>query len=475
MQAEWEQVPASAEPFGPFHEPLRWARGCGLARILPGGAGGALCPQVGAGQARGPARRRGCGERAGWPPPWPDSPCPRLPRAHPDRFFGFSPPALGAAAAEEAEDTAGDGRVPEIAAAMSQPPAGGAAAEPRLHPEGSSGRKQPRASSPARARDTAPRPPPGAAKPAPSAAKAASARPPPGPAPRAARGRAAEKPSRGAVQPGPGAEPPPAAAGRGAAAAAAAEEPLPPPGAAEEAPPAGSGGGEREGAAAPPPKQWRGKAGRSPLKGAGEAAPAPPSSSGAGKGRGAAAGGGGYWKEGCLQSELIQFHLRKGLAAAAQMQTKGSNHSSSSGSASSAASAASAAAAPAEPPPAASASSPAAMAAAGAEGLRQGEEGGDGRSCGPEGALSPHLQEEMEEEMEKLREENESLKVRGRRGGGGGGEPGSGGGRAVSRRPRREGPSRPPSLSAGALEAALRWLCRGAWGQRRFPASLRCL
>uniref|UniRef100_A0A8B9E995 SOGA coiled-coil domain-containing protein n=1 Tax=Anser cygnoides TaxID=8845 RepID=A0A8B9E995_ANSCY len=35
---------------------------------------------------------------------------------------------------------------------MSQPPAGGAAAEPRLHPEGSSGRKQPRASSPARAR-----------------------------------------------------------------------------------------------------------------------------------------------------------------------------------------------------------------------------------------------------------------------------------------------------------------------------------
>nr|XP_041571086.1 protein SOGA3 isoform X2 [Taeniopygia guttata] len=313
--------------------------------------------------------------------------------------------APGAAAAEEAEDTAGDGRVPEIAAAMSQPPAGGAAAEPRLHPEGSSGRKQPRASSPARARDAAPRPPPAAAKAAPAAAKATSARPPPGQAPRAARGRGAEKPARGAVQPGAGAEPPPsAAAGRGAAAA---EEPLPPPGAAEEAPPAGGGGGEREGAAAPPPKQWRGKAGRSPLKGAGEAAPAPPSSSGAGKGRGAAAGGGGYWKEGCLQSELIQFHLRKGLAAAAQMQTKGTNHSSSSGSA---ASAASAAAAPAEPPPAASASSPAAMAAAGAEGLRQGEAEGDGRSCGPEVALSPHLQEEMQEEMEKLREENESLK-----------------------------------------------------------------
>ncbi|KAM9241013.1 microtubule cross-linking factor 3 [Leptosomus discolor] len=311
---------------------------------------------------------------------------------------------------------------------MSQPPAGGAAAEPRLHPEGSSGRKQQRASSPARARDNPPRPPPAAAAaaapsrvPAAAAAKAASARPPPGQAPRAARGRAAEKPPRsaappGAVQPGAGAEPPPAAAG---GKAAAEEQPPPPrsaePRTAEEAPPAGGGGGggEREGAVAPqpppPPKQWRGKAGRSPLKGAGEAAPAPPSSSGAGKGRGAA-GGGGYWKEGCLQSELIQFHLRKGLAAAAQMQTKGSNHSSSGSASSASSSSSSAAAAPAEPLPAASASSPSAMAAAGAEGLRQGEEGDGGRNGTPEGALSPQLQEEMQEEMEKLREENESLK-----------------------------------------------------------------
>ncbi|XP_030800609.1 protein SOGA3 [Camarhynchus parvulus] len=254
---------------------------------------------------------------------------------------------------------------------MSQPPAGGAAAEPRLHPEGSSGRKQPRAASPARARDAVPRPPPSAAKTAPGAAKTASARPPPGQAPEPPAA-APPRSRRGELS-----SPAPVLNRRG-------------------------GGGEREGAAAPPPKQWRGKAGRSPLKGAGEAAPAPPSSSGAGKGRGAAAGGGGYWKEGCLQSELIQFHLRKGLAAAAQMQTKGSNHSSSSGSAASAASAAAA--------PAASASSPAAMAAAGAEGLRQGEAEGDDRSCGPEVALSPHLQEEMQEEMEKLREENESLK-----------------------------------------------------------------
>uniref|UniRef100_A0A8C3GEN1 SOGA coiled-coil domain-containing protein n=1 Tax=Cairina moschata TaxID=8855 RepID=A0A8C3GEN1_CAIMO len=306
---------------------------------------------------------------------------------------------------------------------MSQPPAGGAAAEPRLHPEGSSGRKQPRASSPARARDAPPRPPPAAARAPPAAAAAAASsskpgsgapRPPPGQAPRGGRGRAAERPGRGAappgaVQPGAGAEAPPAA------------EP------GEEAPPAGGGGGERErereGAAAPqpqpqpppppPPRQWRGKAGRSPLKGAGEAAPAPPSSSGAAKGRGAAGGGGGgFWREGCLQSELIQFHLRKGLAAAAQMQTKGSNHGSGGpGPGAASASASPAAAASAEPPPASSASSPSAMAAAaGAEGLRQGEAGGGGRSGTPEGSLSPQLQDEMQEEMEKLREENESLK-----------------------------------------------------------------
>ncbi|XP_021247673.1 protein SOGA3 [Numida meleagris] len=285
---------------------------------------------------------------------------------------------------------------------MSQPPAGGAAAEPRLHPEGSSGRKQQRASSPARARDTAPRPPPPAAASrappaASSAVKTGAARPPPGQSARAARGRAAEKQPRsaalpGAVHPGAGAEAPPAACGK-----AAAEEPV------EEAPPAGGGAGEREGAVAPPPRQWRGKAGRAPPKGAGEAASAPPSSAVAGKGRGAAGGGGGYWKEGCLQSELIQFHLRKGLAAAAQMQTKGSNHSASAATAASCTTAASV-----EPPSAVPASSPSAMAAAGAEGLRQGEAGG--RSGTPEGSLSPQPQDEMQEEMEKLREENESLK-----------------------------------------------------------------
>lgn len=173
------------------------------------------------------------------------------------------------------------------------------------------------------------------------------------------------------------------------------------PGAGEQQPPPG-GEGEREGAPAPPqpppPKSWsRGKAGRPLQKGGGEAAAAPPSSCGAGKGRALAGGGGGggYWKEGCLQSELIQFHLRKGLAAA-QMQSKGSNQNNGGASA-------------AEQPQRASpsSSSPSPMAPAGAE-------EGNGRDGAPEGAssLNPRQQQELQEEVEKLREENETLKVR---------------------------------------------------------------
>ncbi|CAH2249736.1 SOGA3 isoform X1 [Pelobates cultripes] len=75
-------------------------------------------------------------------------------------------------------------------------------------------------------------------------------------------------------------------------------------------------------------------------------------------------GGGGYWKEGCLQSELMQFHLKKGLAAA-----KGSEaaHTESK--------------TPPGPPP--------------------GEEGSPGAAM---------AQPDPGEEMEKLRDENESLK-----------------------------------------------------------------
>ncbi|XP_075780244.1 microtubule cross-linking factor 3 [Pelodiscus sinensis] len=268
---------------------------------------------------------------------------------------------------------------------MNQPPAGGAAAtsEPRQHPEGSSSsssRKQPpaRASSPAGPRDSRP----AAATPprAPAAApKGSWARP------RGGRGRGCgDRPLGrgaalpGAVQPAAGAEAQPHAAG--AAAASRAPEP-PPPSATEpeEPPPAGGGGaGEREGAAAlqPPPRSWRGKAGRAPQRGGGEAAPAPPSSCGGG-GRGRA--GGGCWREGCLQTELIQFHLRRGLAARAQNH-KGGDPS-----------------APAEA--AAAAPSASAMAAAGPEGLQQGD-----------ASPSPPQHEELQEEMERLREENETLK-----------------------------------------------------------------
>ncbi|XP_030412119.1 protein SOGA3 [Gopherus evgoodei] len=278
---------------------------------------------------------------------------------------------------------------------MNQPPAGGAAAasEPRQHPEGSSSRKQQqRASSPAGPRDSRPAAtPPRAAA---AACKGSWARPPPGQ--RGGRGRGDKPPPAllrgaalpGAVQPAAGAEAQPHAAR--AAAASRAPEPPPPATepAGEEPPPAGGEGGgvgEREGAAAlqPPPRNWRGKAGRAPQRGGGEAAPAPPSPSSCGAGRGRAAGG--CWREGCLQTELIQFHLRRGLAAAAQMQTKGGNHSS--------------AAAPAEAP---LASSPSPMAAAGPEGLQQG--------AGSGGSPSPPQQEELQEEMERLREENETLK-----------------------------------------------------------------
>uniref|UniRef100_A0A8D0GPF2 MTCL family member 3 n=1 Tax=Sphenodon punctatus TaxID=8508 RepID=A0A8D0GPF2_SPHPU len=343
---------------------------------------------------------------------------------------------------------------------MNQPPVGGAAAaaEPRLHPEGSSSssgnssrkqqqQQQQRASSPARPRDSPARQPspannssraPAATAAAASKANSARQQQPPGPKPSRGRGGGDRQPLPAllrAVQPGAGAEAPPAAP---VAIAARAPEPggcrkafpgaateerelqpkdteLSAPRAGEQLPPAAGGGGgggggvEREGVAElqppPPPRTWRGKAGRTPQKGGGEAAPAPPSSSGAGKGR-APVGGGGYWKEGCLQSELIQFHLKKGLAAAAaaaaaaQMQTRGSGSASAE-----------------QPQPSSSSSSPSPMAAAaGAEGLQQGEEeeggGGGGRIGAPEGgeSLSPQQQEELQEEMEKLREENEALK-----------------------------------------------------------------
>lgn len=159
----------------------------------------------------------------------------------------------------------------------------------------------------------------------------------------------------GAVQAG-GAEAPPAPPGPPTAAGAA----EPPPKDAEIAEEVEKGGS---------PKSWgRGKAGR---KGGGEAPPVPSPS---------------YWKEGCLQSELIQFHLRKGLVGAAQMHSKGGNHQGDQ--------------------PFSSSSTPPPMAS-------EGTQDGNGRSGAPEGALSlhPRQQQELQDELEKLQDENETLKV----------------------------------------------------------------
>ncbi|XP_062980771.1 microtubule cross-linking factor 3 [Elgaria multicarinata webbii] len=327
---------------------------------------------------------------------------------------------------------------------MSQPPSGGspATASPRLLPEGSSGRnkqQQQRASSPGRPKESPARQPsPAANTPrstaaaAVAASKASSARQQqsqqqqPGqktsrakgggvggdkPSPQAAPGRSAGP--LGAVQAGDGAEAQPASPALLAGGcltpnpgpASDKREALPkdaelPTARGREQPSPAGGDVEREGAFAlsqPPPKSSsRGKADRPLRKGGGEAAPAPPPSGGQGKGRALAVGsGGGYWKEGCLQSELIQFHLRKGLVAA-QMQSKGNHQGDGDGGASAA-----------EQPQPASASSLTPLPAA-----PPGSEEGHGHSGAPEGALSlnPRQQQELQEEVEKLQEENETLK-----------------------------------------------------------------
>ncbi|XP_022411918.1 protein SOGA3 isoform X3 [Delphinapterus leucas] len=360
------------------------------------------------------------------------------------------------------------GAAPATAAAS----AATAATEARLHPEGSS-RKQQRAQSPARPRDNsvrqttaATRSPVGAGtklnsirqqqlqqqqgnKTGSRTAPPASARGSGGgaekTAPLAPKGAAP-----GAVQSLAGAEVAPVAtlAPVGVRRPGALEEPPrelepassklgePPPlgeggGGGGEGGGAGSGSGEREGGAPqppPPPRGWRGKSVRAqPRGGSGaEGASPSPSTSSAGKTPGSGSrnsgigvvgpgsgGGGSYWKEGCLQSELIQFHLKKeraaAAAAAAQMHSKngggGSNRSSP------------VAGAPAICEPLAV--PPTSPMAAAAEGPQQGAEGsasgGGGMQAAAPPSSQPHPQqlqeqEEMQEEMEKLREENETLK-----------------------------------------------------------------
>ncbi|XP_054578545.1 protein SOGA3 [Eptesicus fuscus] len=196
---------------------------------------------------------------------------------------------------------------------------------------------------------------------------------------------------------------------------------------------AGGGSGEREGGAPqppppPPPRGWRGKGVRAPQRGGsgGEGASPSPSSSSAVKtlgpgsrnsGSGLVGGsnsGGSYWKEGCLQSELIQFHLKKeraaAAAAAAQMHTKNGGSGSPRNSPVSGAPAIGEA-------PAAPASFPMAAAAEGPQQSAEGSASGGGMQAAapPPSQPQPHPQqrqeqEEMQEEMEKLREENETLK-----------------------------------------------------------------
>ncbi|XP_023086500.1 protein SOGA3 [Piliocolobus tephrosceles] len=360
------------------------------------------------------------------------------------------------------------GAAPATAAA---PPAA-AATEARLHPEGSS-RKQQRAQSPARPRDNslrqtiaATRSPVGAGTKLNSVRqqqlqqqqqqgnKTGSRTGPPAGARGGGGGADKATPlapkgaAPGAVQPVAGAEAAPAAT----LAALGGKRPGPP-----EEPPrelefvpsklgeplplgeggggggegggAGGGSGEREGGAPqpPPPRGWRGKGVRAQQRGGsgGEGSSPSPSSSSAGKtpgpasrnsGSGVAGGGsssgGSYWKEGCLQSELIQFHLKKeraaAAAAAAQMHAKnGGGSSSRSSPVSGAPSICETLAVPS--------ASPMAAAAEGPQQSAEGSASGGGMQAAAPPSSQPHPQqlqeqEEMQEEMEKLREENETLK-----------------------------------------------------------------
>ncbi|XP_036901682.1 protein SOGA3 [Sturnira hondurensis] len=350
-------------------------------------------------------------------------------------------------------------------------PAATAATEARLHPEGSS-RKQQRAQSPARLRDnsvrqttTATRSPVGAGT------KLNSVRQQQlqqqqqqqqqgnktggrGVTPAATRGSAggAEKAAppapkgavSGAVQPAAGAEAAPAATLApvvGRRPGPTEEQPRelepvssklgePPPlgeggGGAGEGGGAGGGSGEREGGVPPPPRGWRGKSGRAPQRGGGGgegASPSPSSSavrtpgpgsrnSGSGVVGGSSSGGGSYWKEGCLQSELIQFHLKKERAAAAAAAAHTHSKNGGGGSRSSPVSGAPAIGESLAVP----SSSPMAAAAEGPQQSAEGGAGGGGMQAAAPPPSQPHPQqlqeqEEMQEEMEKLREENETLK-----------------------------------------------------------------
>lgn len=266
---------------------------------------------------------------------------------------------------------------------MSLPPAGGGAAEPRLHPEGSSCRKQ-RASSPSksslgsgnregpsrRQATASSRPltiPRGGGKQQQSLSsssrhsRAPPSQPQQGANPRplqtrgAVRGRGGTEAqgSTGAELEGQPAHPDPVVASPSRA-----DPRRPDPRGQSQEGPVEEAKGEAAGSGASP-KAWK-QRGNSWTQGEGGSA---------GKGtpqQQQGAVGGGYWKEGCLQSELIQFHLKKGLAVGG-MLPKGAGP---------------------EPP-----------------------EGAAAPAGAPPDTPSLSQQElQLQEEVEKLQEENENLK-----------------------------------------------------------------
>ncbi|XP_013925663.1 PREDICTED: protein SOGA3, partial [Thamnophis sirtalis] len=311
---------------------------------------------------------------------------------------------------------------------MSQPPSGGGAAtsSPRLLPEGSSSRtKQQRAFSPGRPKESLVRQPLPAANSsrfttaaaAVPASKASSTRQqllqqsPTGQKTSRVKGEGDKLPPQvtptrssvllGAVHAGDGAEEQPASflvsAGvcpRSNPGPAAEVREAPPKDTELTGPRAGeqqlvSGGkGERVGSfvlSQLPSKSWnRGKTNKPSQKSSGEATSSSSSSCGSGKGQVLSVNNGNYWKEGCLQSELIQFHLRKGLSAT-QMQNKGNNKANGNGG---------------SLPSSTSIVLPANESSNGLSGTMEG-------NVTQESQLQ---QQELQEEMEKLEEENENLK-----------------------------------------------------------------
>ncbi|KAM8947574.1 microtubule cross-linking factor 3 isoform 2-T2 [Pelodytes ibericus] len=222
---------------------------------------------------------------------------------------------------------------------MSQPVGGAAssapaAAEPRLHPEGRNTiKKQQRASSPARPRDIAARQ--GATARNLTAARTSGKQVLKPRSPSAQSNNKGEKQQHpplastpGAVQYNGSAE---SAASRAEAVGSGVslpgeleghrgEPPDPSPAKTQQirvATPEQAGEGS--------PKNLKSKGKSPPKVGDGAPSSATPSIAAVGKSPKKQSTGGGYWKEGCLQSELMQFHMKKGLAAAgSNTNTKGS-------------------------------------------------------------------------------------------------------------------------------------------------------